>query len=293
MHAFPAYFPLAGRKIVIVGSGEAAKAKARLLESSPAEIVPIGEDERAADPQTYAGAVLAFICVEDGGLAERAADAARAAHTPVNVVDRPQLSDFFTPAVIDRDEVVAAVGTTGTAPMLASLLRHDIEARVPPGAGRVAALLGRMQGEVRAAFPDLAQRRSFLRAALSGPAAHAAMAGQTTRAEALLRESLTAHAPPMGVVRYIDGRGPAEQLSLLAARVLAEADAVIADDDADKAVVALARRDARRIAPADAPPSVLADLAEQGLQVARITGARDAGEEMAALTEAGVRAEAI
>jgi precorrin-2 dehydrogenase/sirohydrochlorin ferrochelatase len=164
---------------------------------------------------------------------------------------------------------------------------------VPEGAGRVAALLGRMQGEVRAAFPDLAKRRSFLRAALSGPAAQAAMAGQTTRAEALLRESLTVHAPPVGVVRYIDGRGPSEQLSLLAARILAEADAVIADEDADKAVVALARRDARRIAPTDAPPWVLADLAEQGLQVARITGARDAGEEMAAVTEAGVRAEQL
>jgi precorrin-2 dehydrogenase/sirohydrochlorin ferrochelatase len=293
MHAFPAYFPLAGRKVVIVGSGEAAKAKARLLESSPAEIVLIDEDERAADPETYADAVLAFICVDDGGLAERAADAARAAHTPVNVVDRPQLSDFFTPAVIDRDEVVAAIGTCGTAPMLASLLRSDIEARVPQGAGRMAALLGRLQGEVRAAFPDLTERRSFLRAALSGPAAQAAMAGQTARAEALLREALSAHAPPLGMVRFIDGRGPSDQLSLAAARILAEADAVISDEDADKAIEVLARRDARRISPAEAPPAVLADMAERGLQVVRITGARDAGEEMAALTEAGVRAEAI
>ena len=293
MHAFPAFFPLAGRKVVIVGSGEAAKAKARLLESSPAEIVLIGEDERAADPETYAGAVLAFVCLDDGGLAERASDAARTAHVPVNVVDRPQLSDFFTPAVIDRDEVVAAVGTGGTAPMIASLLRSDIEARVPEGAGRLAALLGRMQNEVRAAFPDLAQRRSFLRSALSGPAAHAAMAGQTGRAEALLREALTAHAPPAGVVRFIDGRGPADQLSLAVARVLAEADVVVADTDADKAVVVLARRDARRIEPANAAPGVLAELAEQGLQVVRITGAGDAGEEMAALTEAGVEVEQI
>lgn len=294
MHAFPAFFPLSGRKVVIVGSGDAAKAKARLLESSPAEIVLIGEDdERAADPEVYAGAVLAFVCVVDEGLAERAADAARAAHVPVNVADRPQLSDFFTPAVIDRDEVVAAVGTGGTAPMIASLLRGDIEARVPQGAGRMAALLGRMQHEVRAAFPDPARRRAFLRGALSGPAAQAAMAGQTTRAEALLREALTAHAPPPGMVRFVDGRGPAEQLSLAVARVLAEADVVVADSDADKAVVVLARRDARHLDPAQATPAVLAELAEQGLQVVRITGARDAGEEMAALTEAGVETQAI
>lgn len=293
MHAFPAYFPLAGRAVVIVGSGDAAKAKARLLESSPAEIVLIDEDERAADPETYAGAVLAFVCVVDEGLAERAADAARAAHVPVNVVDRPQLSDFFTPAVIDRDEVVAAVGTGGTAPMIASLLRSDIEARVPQGAGRVAALLGRMQAEVRAVFPDLAQRRSFLRSALSGPAAHAAMAGEAIRAEALLRESLTAHAPPVGVVRFVDGRGPVEQLSLSVARALAEADVLIADEDAEQAVVALARRDARRLAPAEASAAALAELTGQGQQVVRITGAGDPGEEMAALSEAGVLTQAF
>jgi precorrin-2 dehydrogenase/sirohydrochlorin ferrochelatase len=293
MHAFPAYFPLSGRTVVFVGEGVAARTKARLFETAPAEIVLVSEDERAADPQTYAGAVLAFVCVADDALAARAAKAARDAGVPVNVIDRPALSDFFTPAVIDRDEVVAAVGTSGAAPILASLLRSDIEARVPPGAGRVAALLGRLQGEVREAFPDQAQRRAFLRASLSSPAAEAAAAGQMDRAEALLRASLTQHAPSIGQVRYVDGRGPADGLSLAAARALAEADVVAADADADKAVVVLARRDARRLSPAEASPTALADLAEQGLQVVRITGAADAGEEMAALTEAGVRALAI
>jgi precorrin-2 dehydrogenase/sirohydrochlorin ferrochelatase len=119
------------------------------------------------------------------------------------------------------------------------------------------------------------------------------MAGQSTRAEALLREALAAHAPPPGVVRFIDGLGPSDQLSLKAARALAEADAVVPDEDADKAIVVLARRDARRIDPADAAPAVLAQMTEQGLQVVRVTGARDAGEEMAALSEAGVQVEAI
>ena len=112
----------------------------------------------------------------DDVAAEYAARAARAAGVPVNVTDRPDLCDFVTPAVIDRGEVVAAIGTGGTAPILASLLRGDIEARVPEGAGRIAALLGRMQPEVRAAFPDLAQRRAFLRSVLDGPAAEAALA---------------------------------------------------------------------------------------------------------------------
>src|SRR5436190_9415340 len=110
MDAFPAYYLLTGRKVVIAGTGEAAKAKARLFESSPAEIVRI-EDERAFDPLSYAGAVLAFVGSDDEAFCAQAAFAARQAGVPVNVTDRPALSDFSAPAVIDRGQVVAAIGT--------------------------------------------------------------------------------------------------------------------------------------------------------------------------------------
>src|SRR5579864_5342836 len=174
--AFPAFFPLAGRTVVIAGAGEAAEAKARLFEGSPATVVQLDGDA-ARDPKSYAGAALAFVASADDAFAAAAADAARAAHVPVNVVDRPQLCDFTTPAVIDRGEVVAAIGTGGASPMLATLLRHDIEARVPEGAGRVAALFAGLQDEVRLALPEPHRRRAFLRAALTGPAAQAAMRG--------------------------------------------------------------------------------------------------------------------
>jgi siroheme synthase-like protein len=267
MNAFPAYFPLAGKRVLIVGEGEAAEAKARLFEGSPAVVerlsAPAGADARA-----YGGAVLAFVATPDDLAAEAAA---RAAGVPVNVVDRPQLSDFVTPAVIDRGEVVAAIGTGGTAPILASLLRGDIEARVPEGAGRVAALLGRMQGEVRAAFPGLAQRRAFLRSVLDGPAAEAALAGDLAAAEALLREAVAAGLTAAGQVRLIDGAGPFDLLTLRHARALAEADLLVVDPDADPGIVALARRDARRIAARDMDKAELTAALAEGLQVVWIT----------------------
>jgi precorrin-2 dehydrogenase/sirohydrochlorin ferrochelatase len=77
---------------------------------------------------------------------------------------------------------VAAIGTGGASPMLATLLRHDIEVRVPEGAGRVAALFQSLNNEVRDALPEPHRRRAFLRAALSGPAAAAATAGDMSRA---------------------------------------------------------------------------------------------------------------
>ncbi|MDB5465787.1 MAG: ysG [Phenylobacterium sp.] len=290
MDAFPAFFPLAGRTVVIAGAGEAAEAKARLFDGSPARIVRL-EGDAALDPKAYAGAALAFVASPDDAFAQGAAAAARAAHVPVNVVDRPALCDFTTPAVIDRGEVVAAIGTGGASPMLATLLRHDIEARVPQGAGRVAALFRSLQDEVRQALPEPHRRRAFLREALTGRAAEAAMAGDMERAEALLRAALAADAPVAGVVQFIDARGPADLLTLRAARALAAADVLVCDPDADEEVLGLARRDAERLTPQSSER--LAELAAQGRRVARLIVGTGWRAEHAALDVAGVDVEIL
>ena len=189
MESFPAFFPLAGRRVVIVGSDDQAEGKAQLFDGSPAELVRV-DDGRALDPDTYRGAVLVFIASEDEAFDAAAAQAAREAGAPVNVVDRPALCDFFTPALVDRGEVVAAVGTGGASPVLAQMLKEEIASRVPEGAGRVAALLRQFRDETRRAFPDMQQRAVFLRRVLAGPAAQAALDDEMEQARALLREAL-------------------------------------------------------------------------------------------------------
>jgi precorrin-2 dehydrogenase/sirohydrochlorin ferrochelatase len=292
MNSFPAFYPLSGRRVAIVGEGEGAEAKARLFEGSPAEIVRLNAAQ-GADPAAYAGAVLAFVALKDEAEAQAAAAAARAAHVPVNVVDRPALCDFTTPDLIDRGEVVAAIGTGGTAPILASLLRGDIEARVPEGAGRIAGLLGRMQGEVRAAFPELAQRRAFLRSVLDGPAAEAALAGDDAKAERLLREAVASGLAAAGSVRLINGQGPADLLTLRAARALAEADLLVIDPDAAPDITALARRDARRIGAAEADAAALREALAEGQQVVWITGPRGIEACSLVLAAEGIVSEAL
>jgi precorrin-2 dehydrogenase/sirohydrochlorin ferrochelatase len=287
MNSFPAFYPLSGRRVAIVGEGEAAEAKARLFEGSPAEVVRL-DAAQGAHPAAYAGAVLAFVALKDEAQAQAAAAAARAAHTPVNVVDHPHLCDFTTPALIDRGEVVAAIGTGGTAPILASLLRGDIEARVPEGAGRIAGLLGRMQGEIRAAFPEPAQRRAFLRAVLGGPAAAAALAGDEAKAERLLREAVASGLAAAGSVRLIDGQGPADLLTLRSARALAEADLLVIDPDAAAEIIALARRDARRIGAAEADAAALREALRGGQQVVWITGPRGVEAGLLVLAADGI-----
>ncbi len=290
MDAFPAFFPLAGRSVAIAGEGEAAEAKARLFVGSPATLVRIAGAD-ALDPRAYAGAILAFIAGEDEAWAISAAEAARAAHVPVNVVDRPALCDFTTPALIDRGEVVAAIGTGGASPMLATMLRQDLEARIPEGAGRVAALFRSMQDEVRAVLPDAAARRRFLRAALAGPAGAAAATGDMDAARAHMRDALGETPGLAGKVQYIDARGPADLLTLRAVRALAGADVLVADPDAHPDVLALARRDAERREPG--ATAQLRDLAAEGLTVARLITGSAWRTEQVALESAGVTTETL
>lgn len=290
MDVFPAFFPLAGRAVAIAGEGEAADAKARLFDGSPATVLRLSPGE-ALDPKAYAGVSLAFIAGEDDHWASAAAEAARAASVPVNVVDRPALCDFTTPAVIDRGEVVAAIGTGGASPMLATMLRQDIEARVPEGAGRVAALFRTMQGEIRDALPEAAARRRFLRAQLNGPAAEAAMAGDMEGAKERLRAALFEGPQMSGRVRYVDARGPADLLTLRALRALASADVLVLDPDTHPEVLALARRDAERLAGASVDQ--LVNLAAEGLTVARLIAGAGWRTEQAALDSRGVSTEVL
>jgi len=292
LDSFPAYFPLTGRKVVIAGTGDAADAKARLFEGSPATIIRL-EGHEAFLPGSYTGAILAFVASQDEVFVQAAAGAARAARVLVNVVDRPALCDFNTPAVIDRGEVVAAVGTGGSAPVLATMLRNDIEAQVPEGTGRVAALLQKFQTEVRGALPALHERRAFLRDAVLGEAADAARAGDMDKAGQLFREALSKGTARRGVVRFIAGKGPADLLTLRASRALGAADVLVLDGDAEPDVVKMARRDVERLDPSQADADHLVQLAREGRQIVRlITHAVDPAL-IHALTQAGVAVEVL
>lgn len=290
MDSFPAFFPLQGRKVVVAGSGDGAEAKARLFQGSPAELARLSEDE-ALNPGAFDGALLAFIG-GDEAFCRAAAAAARAAGCLVNAIDRPALSDFTTPAVVDRGEVVVAIGTGGAAPMMAALLRNDLETRIPAGAGRVAALFRKLQDEVRAALPDMAERRDFLRRAFASPAAEAAAAGDMAKAEQLLKAALAApREARAGRVLLLDGQVVVDLLSLKAARALAEADVLVADAGAQPAILALARRDARRLPPQTIDAAGLAELARTR-QIVRIVAGSLAAED-AALTAAGAAVEIL
>jgi len=286
MDAFPAFFPLKGRRVVIAGHGEPAEARARLLAGSPAEVVRI-DGPAALEPASYRGASLVFIASHDEDFARQAAAAARGGGSIVNVFDRPMLSDFHTPAIVDRGPVVAAIGTSGSAPLMAQLLRAEVEARVPESAGRIATLLGERRAALTSAFPDLVQRRSFLRSVLAGPVARAAEAGDMAAGGAALDALIAAGWTSVGRAWLISQPAAEDLISLRAQRALNFADVVVASGEASVLIAMHARRDAERrtlettvaveiadlvragalVAVIDPPPTLAADLADEKVAV--------------------------
>jgi precorrin-2 dehydrogenase/sirohydrochlorin ferrochelatase len=267
MDSFPAFLPLAGKRVVVAGDGEAAASKARLFAPSPAELVRIPE-ATAADASAYAGALIAFIAIDDPALAEAAARAARGAGALVNVVDRPALSDFSTPALVLRGPVVAAIATGGAAPILATRLREDLEARWPEGLAHLAALFADMREPARARFPDPTARRAALRRLLDGPAAEAALAGDLARARDLaLAQFAEATRPPGRVIPLACPPEP-DLLTLRDLRALSTADVIVADNDIPPAILSHARRDAP-IHPFTTEAALLA-LAKEGATVVHL-----------------------
>ena len=319
MRQFPAFFNLTGQRVVVVGSGDEAVRKVRLLVTAGAVPVILVRStvilKRLTDTErrrvivqpvwrldeALKTARLAIVAEDNPGAIARI----RAAGVPLNVVDRPELCDFTVPSIVDRGEVVVAIGTDSNAPVLAKAIRAKIEALLPRRIGELAALAGRLRGVVKAALPDFADRRRFWERALTGRAAELAYAGDLAGAEAEMRAGL---AGPGGEgVVHIVGAGPGdpELLTLKALRLIQEADIVYHDRLVSSLILDLIRRDAERVpvgkakghhsVSQDEIHELLIASAREGKRVVRLKGGDPfvfgrGGEEMDAVEAAGIAA---
>lgn len=243
MHQLPIFLNLAGRAVVLVGEGEAAEAKARLIRRAGGRIVGAWEE----------GAVLAFVALADEGQARAAAQALRARGLLVNVVDRPELCDFTTPAIVDRAPVTIAIGTGGASAGLAKAIRQQVEALLPSGLGALASALHAARAEMKARWPAAADRRRAIDAALApGGALDPLDGGAGGRVAAWLEAPAGAASSRLETINLVSA--DPDDLSLRAARLLGRADHIFHAASVPAAILDRARADAVRH-PADAPPA--------------------------------------
>jgi uroporphyrin-III C-methyltransferase/precorrin-2 dehydrogenase/sirohydrochlorin ferrochelatase len=238
MHSLPVFLRLEGRAVILLGEGEAADAKRRLLERTGARIV--GEDEAAQ---------LAIVTIEEEADAHAAIARLKARGILVNATDRPALCDFTLPAIVDRDPVLLAIGTGGASAGLAKALRIAIEGILPAGLGQLADALSAARDRIRTRWPDARDRRLAIDAALA-PGGALDPLGAAASVDAWLAG---ADVPAGGLVRIRLRSDDPDDLSLREARLLGRADRVYHRRDIPSAILARARADAVRIA-ADGPP---------------------------------------
>ncbi len=328
MQVFLASIPLEGRAIVVVGGGDMGVAKARLASKTPATLrwfapdlepcaLPVGvpaPERRWPEAADVANAALVFIAADDEAAVGRCAALARAAGALVNRVDQPSGSDFHTPALVDRGDIVVGIASGGAAPLLSRAIRAKVEAAIPPGAALLARLARQLRPVVKQAVADGARRRRFWEMALQGEPARLAEAGRESEARRAMLRLLNAQTPSQdegarGVVHIVGaGPGDPELLTLKALRVLQDADVIVHDRLVPEAILDYARRDARRIyvgkrkgdhsVPQDEIESLLIDEARAGRRVVRLKGGDPfvfgrGGEELAALEQAGVETHVV
>ena len=230
--SLPLFVRLAGRPVILLGEGEPAEAKRRLLDRAGALVV--GEDAQAA---------LAIVAIEDEGQAQGAIARLKARGVLVNAVDRPAACDFTLPAIVERGPVIVAIGTGGVSAGLAAALRQRLEALLPAGLGTLAEGLYAARAALRARFPDGAERRRAIGAALSPGGALDPLAGETDVAGWLAG----VERPAASVATFVLTSCDPDDLTLRQARALAAADRVYHRPDVPSAILDRARADAVRI----------------------------------------------
>jgi uroporphyrin-III C-methyltransferase/precorrin-2 dehydrogenase/sirohydrochlorin ferrochelatase len=329
MRTFPIFVSFEGKPPLVVGGGELAAVKARLLlkraasvDIAASELVP----ELAALAETgqisliaprpgidqLRGRPLVIAATEDDDEDTRVSAIARALGVPVNVPDRPELCTFALPAIVDRGEVTVAIGTSGAAPVLAQRLRAWLEQELHPRLDALAKLAAEFRGPVAQKVPSGPPRRKFWEAVFEGAAAEAMLEGDEDRARALIGAAIVAaaKAPALQGRVLLVGAGPGdpELLTMKAVRALKAADVILYDRLVGEGVLDHARREAELIPVGKAKGAhsvpqadinaLLIERAQAGQTVVRLKGGDPfifgrGGEELDALREAGISVEIV
>ncbi|MDM9559622.1 MULTISPECIES: siroheme synthase CysG [Bordetella] len=328
MKLFPLFADLQGRRVVVVGGGEVAARKAQVLLEAGAD-VQVGAPALAPELAGLAAegrirhlpgefraewlddAWLVVAATDDRAVNAAVSRAAAQRRVFSNVVDDAELSSFQVPSIVDRSPLIVAISSSGVAPVLARRLRERVESLFDHSLGALAGLAARYRPRIRERRPDLKQRRRFYDWLLDGPVAGLLRQQQPAEAERVLNDALDAPEDASQGSVVLVGAGPGDPglLTLKALRALNEADVILYDRLVSPAVLALARRDAERVAVGKRPGedhdatqarihALLAEHARAGRRVVRLKGG-DAfifgrgGEELEYLRAQGVRYEVV
>jgi uroporphyrin-III C-methyltransferase/precorrin-2 dehydrogenase/sirohydrochlorin ferrochelatase len=324
MRFLPVFLDLSNGPVVLTGAGELLRAKLRVLIAAGARVRvhaidgqrDLGADHAAgvefsdSDPLTAdLSGVIAVVCAGAGDVGVAMSVRAKALGLPVNVMDDLEHSSFIFPAIVDRGDVVVAVGTGGTSPVVARRVREKIEALLPARIGELAEFIGGFRKSINERIAEFPLRRRFWERVIDGPIGANVLAGRKVEADAALKAisdpSAFARADqPEGFVALVGaGPGDPDLLTIKALRALQDADIVFHDELVAPEILDRIRRDTTRVPVGrrvgkpgigqDAINKRMIEAALSGQRVVRLKGGDPfvfgrGGEEVEALRAAGV-----
>ena len=329
MRFLPVFLDLQHGVVMLVGEGDFARAKLRLLTAAGSRVRWYATDGNhdlgglgldasriefaAGDPlAAELSGVIAVVCAGAGDIGPAMSARARAVGLPVNVMDDIEHSTFIFPAIVDRGDVVVAVGTGGASPVVARRVRERIEAMLPERIGELASFVGRWRKSIHDLIPEFSLRRRFWERVVDGRIGALVLAGRADEAEAALKtiDNASAFAGRLasgeieGSVTLVGaGPGDPDLLTVKALRALQDADVVFYDELVAPEILDRARRDADRIPVGrragkpgigqDAINQLLVEAAQAGRRAVRLKGGDPfifgrGGEEVEALRQANV-----
>ena len=322
MDYLPIFCRLDNKPVLLVGGGEVAERKARLLLDAGAHLTVVAPEldpelaELAANgsiewlagefaPQQLAGKWLVVAATDRREVNALVYQSANQARIFANVVDDPKRSSFIMPSIIDRSPLMVAISSGGKAPVLARLLREKLEALLPQHLGAVATFAGSLRERVKARFASMGERRRFWERLLGADRLGQALARGDHASAHQLADSLFADESQTGGEVVLVGAGPGDPglLTLHALRQMQQADVVVYDRLVSDEVMALVRRDAKRIfvgkqagnhcVPQEGINQLLLEEAKKGQRVVRLKGGDPfifgrGGEELETLVGTGI-----
>jgi uroporphyrin-III C-methyltransferase/precorrin-2 dehydrogenase/sirohydrochlorin ferrochelatase len=325
MDLLPLFLKLRDRECLVVGGGVVALRKIELLLEAGAAVSVVApqlhptvrnlaETARirhlAAEfaQEMLERKILVIAATDDDAVNRSVSELATARNIPVNVVDRPELCSVVFPAIVDRSPLLIAVGSNGSAPVLARKLRQKLESWVPAGYGRLAALAGRFRKELKQRLPALDARRRFWESVFGGGIENRLLDASDEQGLAILRRHLEETRSGLETAQgevYLVGAGPGDPdlMSFKALRLLQQADIVLYDHVVPEEILAMARRDAEKIyvgkrckihsTVQSEINALMVEYARAGKRVCRLKGGDPfifgrGGEELETLAEAGI-----
>lgn len=182
MAYFPMMVQLEGEPVLVVGGGETALRKVKILLEFGAAVevvaplfqpelasLPIGRQARTFQREDLEGKPwrLVVAATDDRAVNRTISEGCRALGIPVNVVDDPELCTFIFPAIVKRQEVVCAVSSGGRSPLVAQWVKRQLLQVLPKDIGTVNEAMGRYRKAVQMEEKDHARRKKKLKKKLA------------------------------------------------------------------------------------------------------------------------------